>query len=65
MIEPDDVFMAMEMKAVEALRNFLAFAIRKIDDPDHSGPEDVADAVAEEAVRGAYMRVTKGDWKDL
>ena len=54
-------------KAMEALTIYFAYVIRNEigEDPDHSGPEDAADALAEKVIDQGYRRLTTEDWKDL
>ena len=53
--------------AVEAMARHLATVIRVAigDDPDHSGPEDAAEKLAERVVINAEGELLAGDWRNL
>jgi hypothetical protein len=57
----------LRAEAAAALAKLFAFWIRqKMDeDPDHSGPEDQADAFAERVVTDAIARLEASDPRDI
>lgn len=56
-----------EIEALDALARHYAHIIRTElgDDPDHSGPEDAAEALAEHTIEAGRQRLLTGDWRSL
>lgn len=50
-------------EAVEALTRYLASYIRQDDNPDHSGPEDAAEQLAEIVIARAEMAAL--GWREI
>jgi hypothetical protein len=57
---------ALETQAIEAVSRLFAYLIRtEQDDPDYSGPEDVADRLATQLVMTGVSRLSAADWRSL
>jgi hypothetical protein len=62
----DPIRKELEPQAIEALLRLFARIIRtEQDDPDHSGPEDVAETLAMQWVLEGAMKLSASDWRSL
>jgi hypothetical protein len=57
----------LEVAAIEQLAIYYAAYIRREldDNPDHSGPEDTAEALAEDIIAIGVRRLVIDDWREL
>lgn len=55
----------LKARAIMAISAYYASLIRQDEDPDHSGPEDAADALARRVVAYGEDILGRGDWRDL